>query len=523
MEFLGKGGFGAVFRARNRLDGQEYAIKKIRLRCHPSDYAMAMAALTAPTSSSMHVNPATGSVASGSVGEPSMGAASIESAGSGSAGGGTPGSIPSGSTPPGSGNATGATTATATATGSLSPDDLRIIREVKTFARISNHPNVVRYYNSWVEAVWSDEAHGKSGSESEKEKQEMERKERAEREKQAADAASQSHMQQQQQQQQQLQQQQQQGLPPKPLTTPPPPIPARAFPLPQPSPVPAPANLPLSPITSPESVAMDSPPSEAEAEAETETIELSQPGGAGMGLEDMSANFYTPEQMRAAEQDMLRRKLAKKRLAEVRGKTAAPASATDAAPQVKIVFKQDSNEFERAEGNNMTDEDSIDSGTTGDSNEFSMHPRQSRMPSLGESKAPAMPARPAAILEKGGPPPVPPRGPAPPAVPQPPATDKKKSKKDQQVPQPNDIPTGEASTILFIQMQLCSSFNLHKWLQNRNASRKPVDPHQNMIIFRQICSGLAHVHAGGFIHRDIKPANGGLPFGGWPANRPCFN
>ncbi|ORX81153.1 hypothetical protein BCR32DRAFT_182287, partial [Anaeromyces robustus] len=63
IEALGKGGFGQVYKARNRLDGQLYAIKKIKLQ----------------------------------------------------------------------------------------NEDLRIVREVKTFARISNHPNIVRYHASWIE------------------------------------------------------------------------------------------------------------------------------------------------------------------------------------------------------------------------------------------------------------------------------------------------------------------------------------------------------------------------------------
>jgi serine/threonine protein kinase/PAS domain-containing protein len=74
LDFLGKGGFGAVFKARNKIDGQEYAIKKVRLK--------------------------------------------------------------------------GVELQSGTVSG---VKDKKILREVKTFARISNHPNVVRYYAAWTE------------------------------------------------------------------------------------------------------------------------------------------------------------------------------------------------------------------------------------------------------------------------------------------------------------------------------------------------------------------------------------
>ncbi|OUM62666.1 hypothetical protein PIROE2DRAFT_54356 [Piromyces sp. E2] len=69
---LGKGGFGSVYQVRNKLDGQYYAIKKIKLQCDPQN--------------------------------------TMEC-------------------------------------------DIRIIQEVKTFARISNHPNIVRYHGAWIEAL----------------------------------------------------------------------------------------------------------------------------------------------------------------------------------------------------------------------------------------------------------------------------------------------------------------------------------------------------------------------------------
>ena len=80
LERIGRGAYGSVYRARNRIDGQEYAIKKVKLRgCDKS---------------------------------------------------------------------------------ALKEDavfDDRLIREVKTFARISGHPNVVRYYAAWTEPIVAQE------------------------------------------------------------------------------------------------------------------------------------------------------------------------------------------------------------------------------------------------------------------------------------------------------------------------------------------------------------------------------
>lgn len=65
---------------------------------------------------------------------------------------------------------------------------------------------------------------------------------------------------------------------------------------------------------------------------------------------------------------------------------------------------------------------------------------------------------------------------------------------------------------LFIQMQLCHPTNLADWIRHRNGNNRTLSwdkqhYHQSADIFRQVASGLAHVHSRGIIHRDLKPAN----------------
>ncbi|GKY91859.1 hypothetical protein MPSEU_000157500 [Mayamaea pseudoterrestris] len=64
---------------------------------------------------------------------------------------------------------------------------------------------------------------------------------------------------------------------------------------------------------------------------------------------------------------------------------------------------------------------------------------------------------------------------------------------------------------LFIQMELCETLTLADWIRNRNRAstcRSVANRIANVsAIFRQLVSGLAHVHDKNIIHRDLKPAN----------------